>query len=204
MKKIISIDGNIGSGKSTLIKKLQEKTNLVVITEPVDSWMKMYDENGKNLLELFYENQEKYAFLFQLTAYITRLQTWRDANQDNIIISERSIWTDFHVFAKMLYDDKKITQLEYNIYLLWIQGFQQEFKLEKIIYINTTPEKCYERIHKRNRDGEVIPLDYLKKCHDYHVSYLSDRNYLLIDGNEEFETNDELLDKMIEKILNFI
>lgn len=63
--------GNIGSGKSTMLKHL--KTNLslsndeckiVFVDEPVSSWENIKDSDGKNMIEKFYENQMKYAFAF--------------------------------------------------------------------------------------------------------------------------------------------
>ena len=82
---LISIDGNIGSGKSTLMKYLQanmhrfclsENANeyeLVFLQEPVKEWMDIKNKNNETILSLFYENQEKYAFSFQMMAYISRL-----------------------------------------------------------------------------------------------------------------------------------
>ena len=61
---IIFIEGGIGCGKSTLVKKIQEfcatnNLNIKTIQEPVDIWMQIKDEkNGKNMIEAFYENQE--------------------------------------------------------------------------------------------------------------------------------------------------
>ena len=69
---IIFIEGGIGCGKSTLVKKIQDycashKLNIKTIQEPVDIWMEIKDEKtGKNMIEAFYENQEKYSFEFQM------------------------------------------------------------------------------------------------------------------------------------------
>ena len=75
--KIISIDGNIGSGKSTLMEELKahysSNKNVVFLKEPVDEWETITDENGSTILEKFYENPTKYGFSFQIMAYISRL-----------------------------------------------------------------------------------------------------------------------------------
>ena len=55
------------------------------------------------------------------------------------IITERSIYTDSNVFAKMLYDDKKITLIEYTIYKKWFDEFISEIPISKIIYVKTDP-----------------------------------------------------------------
>ena len=77
MSAIYSIDGNIGSGKSRLIQELQKHdafdNKIVFISEPVNSWNEIKDKNEKTILEHFYEDKKKYAFSFQIMAYISRL-----------------------------------------------------------------------------------------------------------------------------------
>ena len=92
--EIISIEGNIGSGKTTLLKNLREyyknNDNIIFLDEPLNEWNKITDENGITILEKFYMDQKKYAFSFQMMAYITRLAILRKAynsNNNKIIIS---------------------------------------------------------------------------------------------------------------------
>ena len=120
---IISIEGNIGSGKSTLLKNLQEKfqdRNYVFVKEPVDLWEYVTDEEGKTILENFYKEPTKYSFAFQMMAFTTRMSVLKKAVSENpdaeVIICERSIEADRHVFAQMLYDDKLMNKMEYKIY----------------------------------------------------------------------------------------
>jgi deoxyadenosine/deoxycytidine kinase len=86
--KLISIDGNIGSGKSTLMANLREhykdEPNVVFLKEPVDEWAAIKDENGITILEKFYEDSEKYAFSFQMMAYISRLKVLKDLKHLNL------------------------------------------------------------------------------------------------------------------------
>ena len=81
--EVTSIDGNIGSGKSTLMANLREYykdvPNVIFLREPVDEWEKVKDENGVTMLEKFYEDSEKYAFSFQMMAYVSRLKVFKDA-----------------------------------------------------------------------------------------------------------------------------
>ena len=89
-----------------------------------------------------------------MMAYISRLSILKreiEKKQNIIIICERSVWTDRNVFAKMLYDDKKIEMVNYDIYNRWFDEFVDETKIDHIIYIDTTASKCYERIKKRSR-----------------------------------------------------
>ena len=94
MSKIISIEGNIGSGKSTILKYLKEyyknNNNIIFLQEPVDQWDEIRDKNNKTILEKFYEDQTKYSFAFQMMAYISRLSLLKDTiekNPDSIMLT---------------------------------------------------------------------------------------------------------------------
>jgi deoxyadenosine/deoxycytidine kinase len=226
---IVSIEGNIGSGKSTLLETLKtifkENGNIVFLREPVDEWEKIKDKDGNTMLQKFYANQKEYSFAFQMMAYISRLtilrETVRDimskiqkqkdnTNNKYIIITERSLYTDKYVFAKMLYDQGKIEDVNYQIYLNWFDEFAKDFPVNDVIYVNTYPEKCYERIHKRARIGEeVIPLDYLKSCHEYHDVFLDKTTgikttQLVLNGNVDIFQNSHIVDGWILSIMEFL
>ncbi len=55
---IISIDGNIGSGKSTLVKLLQNNldSTVTIIEEPVKLWQSIQNKSNENILDLFYKD----------------------------------------------------------------------------------------------------------------------------------------------------
>ena len=222
--QIISIEGNIGSGKSTLLANLKKhfKNNkhVVFLKEPVDEWSKIKDENNITILEKFYIDQEKYSFPFQMMAYISRLKLLKDSIKEikdtendfetkYVIITERSLYTDKMVFAKMLYDTGKIEYINYQIYLNWFNTFADDFPVNKIIYVKTEPEICHQRITERHRDGEDnIPIDYLKSCSKYHDNML-DKNLsecvcndqIVLNGNNNIYENESILNEWI--IINF-
>jgi deoxyadenosine/deoxycytidine kinase len=185
--KIVSIEGNIGSGKSTLRELLERSDSpigsapeyqIIYIDEPVSEWETVIDKNGVNIIEKFYSDQYKYAFSFQIMAYISRLASLKNAidkNKDKnvIFVCERSMWTDRNVFAQMLYDEGKIEDINFQIYLKWFDEFIKKYPLDAMIYVTTEPALCFERILKRKRNGETIPLEYLQKCHEYHRNWIN-------------------------------
>lgn len=220
---IVSIEGNIGSGKSTLLANLREyykdNINIVFLKEPVDEWEKIKDTNGLTILEKFYADQEKYSFSFQMMAYVSRLKVLRDAlkttpktNAKTILITERSLYTDKLVFAKMLYDDGKIEDVNYQIYLNWFDAFSEEFPVHKVIYVKTDAENCHNRIIKRSRDGEEnISLDYLKNCSLYHDNMFDEfikkdicSDQLILNGNIDIYENKSQVKIWIKNIIDFI
>jgi len=200
---IISIEGNIGSGKSTLMKELKKAfadlPHVIFLQEPVDDWNTIRDDAGITMLEKFYGNQEKYSFSFQMMAYISRLATIRKAireNPDCVFISERCLHTDKYVFAKMLYDDKKIESVDYQIYNKWFDTFIDDFDVTNIVYIKADPSMCLERVAQRGRHGEAgIPLEYLQACGDYHNNMMLEMGceVHMLDGNVNINTCPQII-----------
>ena len=195
---IFSVEGNIGSGKSTLVRDLQVRMGaaptlcgrqVVFLQEPVDIWNDTVDGDGESILSKFYADQEKYAFPFQMMAYISRQSLINRAVADHpgaILVSERCIHTDKQVFAKMLFEDGKIEPINYTIYNMWFDEFSNSARYAGHIYLEASASTCSSRIAKRGRTGEDIPLEYLGRCNDYHDTWLVDRpSTLRIDANDD-------------------
>jgi len=209
-----TIQGNIGAGKSTIVDKLHEvygeSKKICFLQEPVKIWETITDENGTAMIELYYSNQEKYAFSFQMMAYISRLTNLRQAVSEgyDVIVAERSLETDKNVFAKMLYDDKKISEVEHKIYTKWFDEFKKDFPEEHVIYLRTMPEVALARVNKRARQGETIPLEYLQNCHNYHEDWLINKNpppkTLILDANFDNSEHPYLVETWISQITEFL
>jgi deoxyadenosine/deoxycytidine kinase len=224
--EVLSIEGNIGSGKTTLLEKLKsiykDNKNVIFLKEPVDEWSKIKDKDGNTILKKFYSDQLKYSFSFQMMAYVSRIKVMRETlkkykkeNKDNnklLIITERSLYTDKMVFAKMLYETGMIEEVNYQIYLNWFDTFIEEFPVHKIIYVKTSAEICHYRIMKRSREGETIPLEYLDSLNEYHEEMLDPINpsdvycykQLILDGNIDIYENNQQMEVWINQINNFI
>jgi deoxyadenosine/deoxycytidine kinase len=215
MSRVISIEGNIGSGKSTILRLLKEhfknSNDIIFLQEPVDEWEKIKDKDNITILSKFYENQKKYSFAFQMMAYISRLSLLKEAitkNPNAIIITERCLNTDRYVFAKMLYDSGNMEDVEYQIYINWFDHFLCMVDIQKNVYLKTDPGICIERINKRNRTGESsISLEYLINCHKYHEEMISNiikDNTLIINCNINMEDNKDIINTWIGMIDKFI
>jgi len=213
---IISLNGNIGSGKSTILEQLKKfykdlnNHDICFVQEPVDEWKKVVDSDGTQILANFYKNPKKYAFRFQMMAYISRLKLLRDAIKNSsckILITERCVNTDRYVFKKMLYDSGQIDEDEHIIYDTWHDEFVQDVPISGIIYIKASPEICIERINCRAREGETISFDYIQSCDKYHDDWLlsnSTQNLLVLDGNVDSKNNSNHLNNHLNKINDFI
>ena len=73
-KILISIEGSIGVGKSSLLHLLKDSlVDATFIREPVDEWHTIVDADGKDILQTFYDDIKRYAYTFQNIGYITRM-----------------------------------------------------------------------------------------------------------------------------------
>lgn len=197
--RLLSIEGNIGAGKSTLVElmkqRYQDREDIIFLQEPVDIWNTI-QQNGKTMLELFYENQRKYSFSFQVMAYTTRLEMIRQevnlAMESGIvktIVMERSLEADRNIFARMLHDDGMMESCNFDIYKYMSDAGLRQFSVDGIMWIMTDPEECYRRIQVRNREGENnIEEEYLDKCDIYHREWLSaDLGFVFYVEKDQYE-----------------
>jgi deoxyadenosine/deoxycytidine kinase len=195
------IEGNIGSGKSTLIRKLQEKS-LSAFEEPVDTWTTFTDESGVSIFEYYYKEPTKYAFAFQMHVLMTRFQNMMKAKQSNrVVICERSIQTDKYIFAKCMLQLNNMTDIEYKVFDTYYKYLSDKYgssKNDKIIYLRQHPHICQQRIYSRSRLGEeAISLDYLQRLHDLHDKWLLNNDNVIVIHDNDDCTVDKLIDKLL-------
>lgn len=211
---IISVDGNIGSGKSTLVNQLKDvfkdMPNVHFIQEPVDTvWNLITDSHGETLLSNFYKNPSKHAFTFQMMAYISRLAILRDAVKNpkyDVIITERCLETDRNVFEKMLHAQGIISDMEHAVYNMWFNEFYKEIRCNAIIYVRASVDTCMDRIQKRSREGETVTREYITDCVRYHEDWIMNdsRPRLLVEADVDSVTNEENRDNKLLQIVTFI
>ena len=196
--KIVSIEGNIGAGKSTLIRALKDRyiqgkdCIIVILEEPVEVWNTV-EEDGETLLEKFYKDPVKYGFTVQTMIYTTVynqiINAIKEFPKAEVIVCERSLQSSKFVFSEMLHHQGKMNLAEGLVYNMLYDDPRTESALSKgMLYLKTEPETCLERIRVRNRSGEEnITLDYLRLCHSYHsdMFHLTDIKPETINGNNE-------------------
>jgi deoxyadenosine/deoxycytidine kinase len=207
-KKVITIEGNIGVGKSTFTNIMKELfNNSVIVSEPVDMWLNTKTNSGENILGLFYKDIPRWGYTFQNLAYVTRMMKIQDAieSDNDIIFLDRSIGTDRYVFEKMLHDDGLITDIEHNMYEIWCDFYQNYVNKNNnwnYIYLRCNPETALSRIQKRGREEEKnIYLEYLTKLHKYHDEWLyKNDNVLIIDCDKDFEHDKKYQEEIIKEI----
>ncbi len=173
-------------------------SKIKLIEEPVEEWNKL------NLLKLFYEEKDRWSFTFEHYVQLSRLRahmtslTEAKNNTNKIVIMERSLWSSHNVFARNTREENGISNVEYDILNSYFKTFSEKLIKDsncdllpfKIIYIQTDPSVCYERLRIRNRDAEnTVSLEYLTKIHvnyEQWIANVANENPSLvsiIDGN---------------------
>lgn len=173
----ISIESNISGGKSTLLSRIQKNTRIPVFLEPVDSW---------TMISSFYEDRKRWGFTFNLEVLLS-MATWKHNNF--LSIYERSPLSCLEVFAQLQVDDGSMTKGEMDIFLRLYQQFG--WAQDCVIYLDTSPEVCFQRMKNRDRECEnKVTLEYLAKVHAKHASMIESIKHkstrlFIIDGNRD-------------------
>lgn len=156
---IITIDGNIGCGKSHILNHLHRNYKLPIDLEPVESW--------NNYLVQLYENQNN-LFKFQIRIWLDRCWIQEKSEKTSILI-ERSPYFIKNTFIKVALDQNLITEDEYNMLISLHKKTDHLWSCNKYIYLRSMPENCLKRIKKRNRTAEKnITLEYIQALHELH------------------------------------
>ena len=218
IKQIISIEGNIGAGKSTFVDIINKNVkNSEIVCEPVEIWKNLKDSDGSNILQKYYKDIPRWAYSFQNLACITRMikieDTVRQSDAEFIFL-DRSLGTDKNVFEKMLYDSKKITEIEHAMYNLWCDFYHKYVRPEFeniVIYLRCSPETALLRIKKRGRvEEQDITLNYLMDLHKYHEKWLMESNELnglnviVVDCDKDFENDIQYQNQVVNTVINEI
>jgi deoxycitidine kinase/deoxyguanosine kinase len=192
---IISLDGNIGAGKSTLLEALRTQIpEITVVQEPVADWVQLKNDQGENLLELFYRDTARWCYTFQNCAILTRLidtqrilSEWKpEAGKLPVFVTERSVFTDRHVFAEMLHREGKLDGLEWALYMKWFNHYAANLPVKGVIHLTTSAKTSKERIQMRGRSGEErIPMEYLNQLDDQHKHWMATSHLPVLEVSSE-------------------
>lgn len=191
----VTIEGNIGAGKTTLAHLLSKHFNARLILEE-------FADNP--FLPKFYENPGQYAFPLELFFMAERYKQLKDLLQtkdmfQNITISDY-LFTKCLLFAKVNLPDEEFRLYQKLFEIINPQIIQPDI----VIYLHTPVKKLQENIKKRNREYEqAIPNDYLFTLQETYTQYIKQHNIktLYVDaGNADFLGNDNHLKVIVEAL----
>ena len=200
-KKIYALEGNIGAGKTTILKILSKYfKDVEFVEEPVKEWQNL---GGMNLLDSFYSNPQRWGFSFEFYSMLTKIQALlKAADSDKpIIIIERSILSN-KIFMDLSNELGKLDKMEYcmltNIYNFYIQNIYPQ--LSGILYLDTPVDECIKRMKERGRNEEkTLTAEYLTQLdqHFKKVVNASGVPVLYLNGKYDLKTDLPSIEKQL-------
>jgi deoxyguanosine kinase len=182
----VTIEGNIGAGKTTLANILSKHYNARLILE-------QFADNP--FLPKFYEKPDQYAFPVELFFMAERYKQLKDLLQTKDMF--QSITVSDYLFTKcLLFAKVNLVTDEFRLYQKLFDIINpQIIQPDILIYLHTPVNKLKENIKKRNRDYEQsIPNDYLFQLQETYTQYIKQHNIktLFVDAsNADFLDNPE-------------
>ena len=167
MKKFITVAGNIGVGKSSLVRRLSDRLKWQPFFEP---------ESHNPYLADFYQDMQAWSFHSQIYFLGHRLRVYRDLTDcpDSVIL-DRSLYEDAEIFAHNLYENGYMTRRDYDTYEALYQSLLSFLPApDLVIYLRSSVSTLVERIQQRSRDYEkAIDVNYLEQLNNAYETWIS-------------------------------
>ena len=194
----IAISGNIGAGKTSLTELLSKHYG----------WEAHYEDVIDNpYLDDFYNHMERWSFNLQIYFLKSRFdQLLKIKNFNNVIVQDRTIYEDAHIFAPNLKSMGLMNQRDFKNYQELFELMESQIQgPDLLIYLRSNIPNLVNKIHKRGRGYEnSISIDYLSRLNERYEAWTStyDKgNIIKIDVDElDFVENKEDLKLIIAKV----
>ncbi len=195
----IAIEGNIGSGKTSLAKKIGDDFNAKLVLE-------RFADNP--FLPKFYQDKERYAFPLEMSFLADRYhQLTEDLAQFDLF--KNFIVSDYFIFKSLIFAQITLSKEEYNLYRKMFDIMYKEIaKPDVYVYLYQNTDRLIENIKKRGRSYEQnIEANYLDKIHKGYLNFIKTKahlNTLIIDVTElDFVNNDNDYQIILRQILDY-
>ena len=193
----LAIEGNIGSGKTSLSNLMSDEFNAKIVLE-------RFADNP--FLPKFYEDQERFAFPLEMSFLADRYQQLTD-DLAQFDLFKNFIVSDYYIFKSLIFAQVTLQKEEYALYRKMFDIMYKEIsKPDLYIYLYQNTDRLLENIKKRGRIYEQnIEASYLEKIHVGYINFIKteqDLNTLIIDVSELDFVNNNKDYREVLKIIN--
>lgn len=193
--QFITIEGNIGAGKTTLANLLSKHFNARLILEE-------FADNP--FLPKFYENPDQYAFPVELFFMAERFKQLKELLSQKDMFQTLTI-SDYLFTKCLLFAKVTLPEDEFRLYQrLFDIIHQQLIQPDILIYLHAPVSKLQSNIRKRNRSYEQnISDDYLFNLQETYTHYIKQHNIktLFVDAsNADFINNEKHLQVILDAL----
>jgi deoxyguanosine kinase len=191
----VTIEGNIGAGKTTLSNLLAKHYNARLILE-------QFADNP--FLPKFYENPGQYAFPLELFFMAERFKQLKELLQQKDLF--QSVTISDYLFTKcLLFAKVNLPDDEFRLYQRLFEIIHQQLvQPDILVYLHAPVNKLQQNIRKRGRSYEQsIPDDYLFSIQETYTHYIKQHNLrtLFVDAsNADFLSNEKHLQVIIDAL----
>ncbi|MBL0135420.1 MAG: deoxynucleoside kinase [Chitinophagaceae bacterium] len=191
----ITIEGNIGAGKTTLAHLLSRHYNARLVLEE-------FADNP--FLTKFYENPKQYAFPVELFFMAERYKQLKELIQTRDLFQQFTI-SDYLFTKCLLFAKVNLPEEEFRLYQKIFEIIHQQMtQPDLLIYLHAPVTKLQSNIKKRQRPYEQsIPDEYLFNIQETYTHYIRQHNIktLFIDvSNADFLSNEKQLKTIIDAL----
>ncbi len=191
----VTIEGNIGAGKTTFAHLLSKHYNARLVLEE-------FADNP--FLPKFYEKPDQYAFPLELFFMAERYKQLKELLQTKDMFQQITV-SDYLFTKCLLFAKVNLAEEEYRLYQKLFEIINpQILQPEIFIYLPTPVERLQHNIKKRNREYEQsIPDEYLLNLQETYTQYIKQHNIktLFVDAsNADFLGNDTHIQTIIDAL----
>ena len=190
-KRYIAVAGNMGSGKSSLVRFLCQQFQLEPFFEP----------NDRNpYLDDFYADMKGYAFRSQIFFLIHRFRIHKEMEgRSTTVVQDRTIYEDAEVFAESLHRRRLLSGRDYRTYRELYETLAEELKPpDLMIYLRCSTPALMKRIARRGRKSEAaVPRAYVARLNELYEEWFAryDRSPTLVLPSDRLDYIEDLFDR---------
>jgi deoxyadenosine/deoxycytidine kinase len=162
----LAIAGNIGVGKTELTNRLSAELGWLAYYEPVIQ---------NPYLDAFYADMRRWSFHLQIYFLSERFKAQVEISKSSLpFIQDRTIYEDAEIFARTLYQQGSMTEVDYQNYIALFEVMMSFLRPpDAILYLRASPGVLMERIARRGRPSEqAITIDYIERLNDAYDGWM--------------------------------